>query len=318
MLDTHIIAAKYFRRNGTLMELRVLRYFLAVAREGSVTGAANILHVTQPTLSRQLMDLEDELGHKLFVRGSHSVSLTEEGALLKKRAEEILDMVERTQSEFSAPTGDEVCGDVYIGGGETYGMKQIAAIVRELRKIHPCIRYHLYSGNADDVTEKLDKGLLDFGLLIQPADLSRYDGIDLSDKDRWGVLMRKDSPLAAKRAVQRKDLLSLPLIVSRQIARRISAKGGLAEWLGPDLERFNIVATYNLIYNAGVMVDEGVGYAIGLDRLADTGPDSSLCFRPLMPKLESGLSVIWKKERLFSKSAKIFLEKMRECFPSHD
>ncbi len=293
------------------MEIRVLRYFLAVAHEGSLTKAANVLHVTQPTLSRQLMNLEEELGHKLFVRASHSVRLTDEGLLLKKRAEEILDMVGRTQAEFAAQS-ELVSGDVYIGGGETFAMKKIAGVVQKLRRSNPGIRYHFYSGNADDVTEKLDKGLLDFGLLIQPADLSKYDHLKLQDKDVWGVLMRKNSPLASKKRIQKKDLLNLPVILSRQIVSRPHSQNDLAQWLGMDFGKFNVVATYNLIYNAGIMVGEGIGYAIGLDKLADTSPSSPLCFRPLMPKLESSLNVVWKKDRPFSAPAKLFLEKMKE------
>ena len=222
------------------MELRVLKYFLAVAREGSVTGAANLLHVTQPTLSRQLMDLEDELGHKLFERGSHSVRLTEDGVLLRKRAEEILDMADRTLSEFSSRDGRGVGGDVYIGGGETYAMKRIGEMVRDLRRSHPRIKFNLYSGNADDVTEKLDKGLLDFGLLIQPADLSKYDYVNLPDRDVWGVLMRSDSPLAARKRIQKKDLFGLPIFVSRQVSRRAYSKNDLLEWLGQVRYRRNL------------------------------------------------------------------------------
>lgn len=296
------------------MELRVLKYFLAVAREGSVTGAANLLHVTQPTLSRQLMDLEGELGRKLFERGSHSVRLTDDGVLLRKRAEEITDMADRTLSEFAARDGRDVGGDVYIGGGETYAMKRIGEMVRGLRQSHPRIKFNLYSGNADDVAEKLDKGLLDFGLLIQPADLSKHDYVTLPDKDVWGVLMRSDSPLAAKRRVRKKDLFGLPIFVSRQASRRAYSKNDLLEWLGEDLEKFDIAGTYNLIYNAGIMVREGVGYAITLDKLADTGEGSGLCFRPLMPKVEAGLNVVWKKGRYFSEAAKIFLAELNSRF----
>ena len=296
------------------MELRVLKYFLAVAREGSVTGAANLLHVTQPTLSRQLMDLEGELGRKLFERGSHSVRLTDDGVLLMKRAEEITDMADRTLLEFAARDGRDVGGDVYIGGGETYAMKRIGEMVRKLRQSHPRIKFNLYSGNADDVAEKLDKGLLDFGLLIQPADLSKYDYVTLPDKDAWGVLMRSDCPLAAKRRVRKKDLFGLPIFVSRQASRRAYSKNDLLEWLGEDLEKFDIAGTYNLIYNAGIMVREGVGYAITLDKLADTGEGSGLCFRPLMPKVEAGLNVVWKKGRYFSEAAKIFLAELKSRF----
>ena len=202
------------------MEIRVLRYFLAVAREGNITGAANSLHLSQPTLSRQIKDLEEELGKPLLVRKSHRVALTPEGVLFRKRAEEIISMVDKTEAEFSAMQ-NTISGDIYIGGGETQAIRQIAAILRNLRESYPEIHYHLYSGNAEDVTERLDKGLLDFGILIQPADLTKYDSLNLPAKDIWGVVMRKDSPLAEKEFIEKEDLLHVPLICSRQALPRI-------------------------------------------------------------------------------------------------
>lgn len=288
----------------------MLKYFLTVAREGSITKATNILHVTQPTISRQLMDLEAEIGHKLFKRSSHNIKLTDAGILLKKRAEEILDMAERIRSEFSQ--GDEeIIGDVYIGSGETYAMKEIAGVVRKLKKKYPHIRYHLFSGNADDVTEKLDRKLIDFGLLIQPADLSKYDHLTLSQKDRWGLLMRRDNPLSRKSCIHRKDLLGIPLLVSRQVMNRSGGKNELKEWLGTDLEKCDIAATYNLIYNASILVREGVGCALSLDKLSDTSKDSELCFKPLSPRVESTLNIVWEKGRNFSEAANKFLEELR-------
>ncbi|RBN42787.1 LysR family transcriptional regulator, partial [Priestia megaterium] len=179
------------------MEIRVLRYFLAVAREGNITRAADVLHVTQPTLSRQLKDLEQELGKKLFIRSSHSVFLTDEGMLLRNRAEEIVNMVDKLEAEFSSMK-ETIGGDVYIGGGETEAMKHIARVAKDVQVRYPNIRYHLYSGNEEDITERLDKGLLDFGILIQPADISKYNYLNMPAKDVWGVVMRKDSPLALK------------------------------------------------------------------------------------------------------------------------
>lgn len=179
------------------MEIRVLKYFLAVAREGSITGAANSLHLTQPTLTRQLQELEKELRQKLLIRGKHKVTLTPEGMILRKRAEEIVDMVEKTKAEFLAISGT-TGGNVYIGGGESDSIKYVAEIIKEIRSDHPEVKFHIYSGNAEDVTEKVDKGLLDFGILIQPVDVSKYDHITLPEKDVWGVVMRKDSPLAKK------------------------------------------------------------------------------------------------------------------------
>ena len=295
------------------MELRVLRYFLAVAREGSMTGASRTLHVTQPTLSRQLQDLEDELGRQLFIRGSHSLTLTAEGMLLRKRAEEIQEMVHKTESEFSS-MGETIAGDIYIGGGETEAMRQIARLTREIRRDYPEVRFHIFSGNAEDVTERLDKGILDFGLLIQPVDILKYDSINLPDKVTWGVVMRKDSPLAKKQVVTQQDLLDLPLICSRQVVQRLGQKNEYSDWFAETGERLNIVATYNLIYNAALMVEEGVGYAIALDRLVNTTSHSRLCFRPLKPGVKSGMNLVWKKYQVFSSAAELFLERAREKF----
>lgn len=297
------------------MEIRVLRYFLAVAREGSITAAANYLHLTQPTLSRQLKDLEEELGQTLLIRKSHRVTLTPEGMLLRKRAEEIIAMVDKTQSEFVS-LGNTVSGDVYIGGGETRVMGEIAAVIRDIQEAFPAIHFHLYSGNAEDVTERLDKGLLDFGVLIQPADLSRYQSLQLKGKDQWGVLMPKDSPLAAKKAIQKEDLLDLPLICSRQAIRRHIGGNAFSDWFGKDFERLNIVSTFNLIYNAALLVEAGVGYAISLDGLTDTSRDSALCFRPLSPRLESRLAIVWKKDQVFSPATQLFLDRITDLYLS--
>ena len=295
------------------MEIRVLRYFLTVAREGSITRAANFLHLTQPTLSRQLQDLEKELGQKLFVRGSHNISLTPEGMILRKRAEEIVDMVDKTESVFRS-ISDTVSGDVYIGGGETESMKYIAEVVKNMQDEYPAIKYHLYSGNAEDVTERLDKGLLDFGILIQPTDLSKYAYITLPSKDVWGVLMKKNSTLASKEEIKLDDLYGLPLICSRQVVRRTSVKNDFLEWFGGNFEKMNVVATYNLVYNARIMVEEGIGYALTLDKLVNTMHTSNIVFRPLSPKLESGLDIVWKKYQIFSPAANLFLSKLKEKF----
>lgn len=291
------------------MEIRVLKYFLAVAREGSITRAANFLHLTQPTLTRQLQNLEKELGQKLFVRGKYKISLTSEGMILRKRAEEIIDMVEKTEAEFNSLNGT-ISGDVYIGGGETESMKYIADIVKEIQSEYPEIKIHIYSGNAEDVTEKLDKGLLDFGVLIQPIDITKYDHITLPDKDIWGVVMRKDSPLAKKNEIKFEDIVNLPIIASRQMSKKYSAASGFLDWFGDKFDYIKIAATYNLVYNAAIMVEAGIGYAITLDKLVNTSEESNLCFRPLSPKLESGLDIVWKKNQVYSPAAKIFLDKL--------
>lgn len=295
------------------MEIRVLRYFLAVARERNITGAANYLHLTQPTLSRQIHDLEKELGQQLLIRKSHRVELTPEGVLLRKRAEEIIAMVDKTEAEF-ASMEDTVSGDIYIGSGETQAIRQIAELIKDLGEAYPNIHYHLHSGNAEDVTERLDKGLFDFGILIQPADLTKYDYLDLPARDRWGVIMRKDSPLAEKEAIEKNELLEIPLLCSRQVVGSRHSENKFAEWFGTDYEKLNIVATYNLMYNAAILVEAGVGYALTLDKLANTSEDSVLCFRPLRPKLESGLNVVWKKYQVFSPAAELFLKTLKERF----
>ncbi len=295
------------------MEIRVLRYFLAIAREGSITNAANFLHVTQPTLSRQIHDLEKELGQKLFTRGSHSMTLTAEGMILRKRAEEIISMVDKTEAEFNYME-NAIGGDIYIGGGETDAVKLIAEIAKDLRENYPGIRYHLYSGNSEDVTERLDKGLLDFGILIQPANITKYDYINIPAKDTWGVVMRKDSPLAKKEAILKEDLLDVPLICSRQAISQERSQNEFADWFGEDFEKLDIVTTFNLVYNAAIMVEAGIGYAVTIDKIANTSESSNLCFRPLTPRLDSGLNVVWKKYQVFSSAAEVFLERLRQEF----
>ncbi len=296
------------------MEIRVLRYFLTIAREGSITNAANFLHLTQPTLSRQIRDLEEELGQKLFIRRSHNMSLTAEGMILRKRAEEIISMVDKTEAEFNSME-NMAGGDIYIGGGETEAIKLIAQLAKDLRESYPNIHYHLYSGNSEDVTERLDKGLLDFGILIQPADLSKYDYINIPAKDTWGVVMRKDSPLAEKKRIQKEDLLPLPLICSRQAISQERSTNEFVKWFGEDFDKLDIVTTFNLVYNAAIMVDAGIGYAITIDKIANTAESSNLCFRPLEPHLDSGLNIVWKKYQVFSTAAELFLQRLRESFP---
>ena len=183
------------------MELRVLNYFLTVAREGGLTGASEVLHVTQPTMSRQIQELEEELGQKLFIRTTRSMVLTPEGMLLRKRAEEILEMAERTKAEFSS-MGTAVAGDVFVGSGETFALKKVTDLMAQIREDHPGIRFQIYSGNAEDVMERLERGLLDFGVLVEPADVSRYNSLRLPAKDTWGLVLRRDHPLAQKKHIR--------------------------------------------------------------------------------------------------------------------
>ncbi len=297
------------------MEIRVLRYFLAIAREGSITNAANYLHVTQPTLSRQIKELEEEVGQKLFIRGSHNMKLTQEGFILRKRAEEIVSMVDKTEAEFRSMEST-VAGDIYIGGGETRAISYIADVVRELREEYPDIKYHLHSGNEADVTERLDRGLIDFGILVQPADLTKYDCLHLPAEDIWGVVMRKDSPLAEKPSITRQDLRELPLILSRQAIAGRKEDNEFINWFGSDFDKLNIVTTFNLMYNAAIMVEAGIGYAVGIDGITNTDVNSTLCFRPLEPRMTAGLDVIWKKYQVFTPAAELFLKRLQERYAS--
>ena len=291
------------------MEIRLLRYFLAVAQEESISKAAELLHITQPTLSRQIMDLEKELNTKLLIRGKRNkkITLTDDGKLLKSRAQEIIDLTNKTESEFLF--GDKnISGDIFIGGGETYAIRIIASTMKHLSLEYPNIKYHFYSGNGEDVKEKLNKGLLDFGVFIEPIDKKEYGFIQLPQNDTWGILMRKDSDLAKKDYIESEDLINIPLFSSRQYL----VKNLISGWLGFDFEKLNIVGTYNLLYNASIMVEEGLGYALCIDKLINMSGDSKLCFKPLKPKLEAGILVAWTKNQPLSKIAKLFIQKLQE------
>lgn len=291
------------------MEIRVLKYFLAVAQEESISKAAEVLNITQPTLSRQLMDLENELKTKLLIRGKRNkkVTLTDDGKLLKARAQEIVELANKTESEFLFDEKN-LTGDIYIGGGETEAMRIIARTVKKLSEIYPNIKYHLYSGNGEDVREKLDKGLLDFGLFIEPIDKKEYGFIQLNEKDQWGLLMRKDSFLSGKEYIEPQDMKDIPIFTSRQYL----VKNLISGWLGFDFEKLNIIGSYNLLFNASIMVEEGLGYALCIDRLINLTGNSKLCFKPLKPSLEAGILIAWKKNQPLSKCAKIFLQKLSE------
>ncbi len=290
------------------MELRVLRYFLAVAREESISDAAEFLHITQPTLSRQLMDLEEELGKQLLIRGKRNrkIMLTEDGMRLRKRAEEIVALADKTEAEFLA-ADDAVSGDVYIGCGESDAMHIIAKTAVKLRRDYPDIHFHLYSGNAEDVSERMEKGLLDFGIFITSANIDKYDYLKLPAYDTWGLIMRKSDKLAAKDFITPQDLQGLPLIMSRQAL----VQEDINRWGKKQIQNLNVVATYNLVYNAAIMTREGFGYTLTLDKLANTGSDSDLCFRPLKPELRINLNLVWKKYQLFSKASQKFLEYLK-------
>ena len=288
------------------MDIRILKYFLAVAREESITKAAETLHMTQPPLSRQLKELEEEIGKHLLIRGSKKVTLTEDGILLRKRAEEIVSLMEKTKTELLS-SDDNIIGDIYMGSGETEAVSSIAKVAKNLQKAHPLIRYHIYSGDAKHIVERLDNGLIDFGLLVEPFDIAKYDFIRLPVKDTWGVLMLKNSPLAEKDNIHAEDLWDKPLIISHQTF----ANDEMISWLKKDISQLNIVASYNLLYNASRFVKAGFGYAIALDKLINTSGDSELCFRPLSPTLEAGLCIVWKRYQVFSRAAEQFLRQIK-------
>ncbi len=289
------------------MELRVLQYFLAVTREQSISGAAQTLHLSQPTLSRQLKEMEEELGKKLMIRGNRRITLTEEGMILRKRAEEIMELVKKAEDEISL-SDEIIAGDISIGSGETDGVRFLARTVQELQKNYPLIHLHIISGDKVSVIEELDRGLIDFGLIFGEVDTSKYEYIKIPYKDTWGVIMRRDSALAQKETITAEDLMDKPLILSRQSFQYTD----FYNFFPCGQEKLNIVATYNLLFNGSLMVDEGMGYAISFDKLINVSGNSNLCFRPLEPKLEADMSIIWKKYQIFTKTSEKFLEKLQE------
>ena len=268
------------------MEIRVLRYFLEIARAGNMTRAAEMLHVSQPTLSKQIKDLEQELGKKLFIRKSTSLSLTDEGMLLRKRAEDILDMVDKTTDEFKAL--DEITGgEVHIGCAESYQIKYLAQAIHSFKKKYPLFRYHLTSGNTEQVTERLDRGLIDFAVIVEPPNLSRYNYLELPETDIWGLIMKNDDPLARKNTICYDDLANLDLICSEQ-----GMKFDIARWCGEKADT--------------------LGYMLTFDKLIKTDSESGLCFRPLEPVLETKMYVIWKKYQVFTPIAELLLKELKE------
>jgi DNA-binding transcriptional LysR family regulator len=288
------------------MDIRVLKYFLAVAQEESITRAAEVLLTSQPNLSRQLAELEEEVSTKLFVRGSRKITLTEEGMFLFKRAKEIVELTERTKADLIL-FYEVTSGVVHIGAAETQAMRLLADSMLSLRETHPQIKYDIFSGSTVEVTDQLQKGLLDFGVLVAPVDLQNYDYLKLPVNDIFGVLMRKDSPLSKLEAIRPEDIKDQPVLCSRQ-----QLDGNvISSWLGDDAINLNIVSTFNLITTPAMMVEAGFGYAFCFDKLVNIAGDSALCFRPLEPKVETGLYLVWKKYQMFTKAADVFLEQIR-------
>ncbi len=289
------------------MELRVLQYFLAVTREQSISGAAESLHLSQPTLSRQLREMEEELGKQLLIRGNRRVTLTDEGIILRKRAEEIMELVRKTENEITL-SNDYIAGDITVGAGETNGVRFLTKTARALQEDFPDVRFHIISGDKVSVLENLDRGLTDFGLVFGEVDTGKYHMLEVPYKDTWGVLMRRDADLAGKEVITPEDLQGRPLILSRQQSGRSS----LVKWLGKNYDELNIAGTYNLLFNGSLMVKDGMGYALCLDKIINTTDDSGLCFRPLMPELSENMHIIWKKYQIFPKAVEKFLLKMQQ------
>ncbi|EMG26741.1 hypothetical protein X560_2565 [Listeria fleischmannii 1991] len=292
------------------MEIRVLRYFLAVVQEGSISAASKFLHLSQPTLSRQLHELEEELGVILFERGHRHITLTEKGAFFLQQAREIIALIDKTTSNLQT---NVVAGDVYIGCGESEAVEIITDVYKNILETHPDVRLHLFSGNSEQLSEKMDRGLLDFSFVIGRIDQSKHDFIKLSKQDQWGILMRKDNPLSSKKSIRKEDLSELPLIISNQPR----ADEEISNWLLHDVFDLRIIATYNLLYNASLLVQSGAGFALCLDGILNTTGESPLCFRPLDPPLFADLAIIWKKHKPLSHAAELFLSELKRAASTH-
>ena len=287
------------------MEIRVLRYFLEIARVGNMSRAAETLHISQPTLSKQMKELEEELGKKLFRRGRVGLTLTDEGMLLRKRAEDILDMVDKTTDEFNdldTVTG----GEVHIGCAESHQIKHLARIIKKFKEDYPLFRYHLTSGNTEQVVERLDRGLIDFAVIVEPPNLSKYNYIEVPETNAWGLVMKKNDPLASKTSIEVDDLIGLPIICSAQ-----AMQVDIPRWCGEKADMLDLSGTINLAYNGSVFVKEGVGYMLSFDNLVDIGTNSPLTFRPLNPPLETKMYVIWKKYQVLTPIAELLIDEMK-------
>ena len=267
-------------------------------REENITKAAALLHLTQPTLSRQLMQLEEELGVQLFRRSRYHIELTEDGMLLRRRAQELVDLAEKTTREFSLRE-TELMGEIAIGAGETQSMSFLSRAMVSFRENYPKVTFRIFSANADDVKERLDTGLLDMGLLTEPVDVGRYAFCRMKERDLWGVLVRMDSPLANLNSVTPDDLEQVPLIISG----RESVQRELASWFGDRWERLQIAASFNLILNAANMVRYGVGTALSFD-LNFSFDD--LRFIPLSPAMDTGTVLVWKKDQVLTPAVEAF------------
>lgn len=290
------------------MEIRTLRYFMAIAREENMTRAAEALHVTQPTLSKQMQALEAELGKKLFRRHSFSIELTEEGMLLRRRAEDLLSMADKITAEFAA-MDDIIGGNIYFGCAESWQIRHLARMIRHFKLQYPEFHYHITSGDTEQVTEKLDRGLLDFAIIVEEPDYEKYHVLRMPEGDRWGLVMRADNALARKSVIHADDLRGLPLFCSEQ-----GWRNDLPRWCGDQMDELHLEGSFRLAYNGAVFAREGLGYLLTFDHLVDTSPESGLAFRPLDPPLETAMYLIWKKQQVFTPIAERFIAELQKSF----
>ncbi len=292
------------------MEIRTLRYFLAVAREENMSRAAEALHVTQPTLSKQLKGLEEELGKKLFTRHSFSIKLTDEGLLLRSRAEDLISMADKIEQEFVS-LDDISGGELYFGLAESYQIRFLARSIKAFKQDYPNLHYHITSGDTEQIAEKLDKGILDFLVLVETPDSKKYDYIEFPQSDTWGLVMPDGDPLAKKDSVCLDDLVGLPLFCSEQ-----AWNGDIKSWAGSRFAELQLEGSFRLSYNGSVFAREGLGYLLTYDHLVNTSKDSGLVFRPLSPKLENKIYIVWKRYQAFTPIAKRFMEHFTKSSPA--
>ncbi len=296
------------------MELRVLNYFLVVAREENFTRAAKKLHLSQPTLSRQLRDLEEEYGKQLLIRGARHVSLTKDGMLLRKRAEEILSLVKKTESELLNKENN-ISGDIRIGAAESKNFQLVMQAAAKLKKQHPAINFHIVTGDGSSNLYLLERGLIDFAYDYGKHDPGKYQEVTLPVHDNWGLLLRADAELAAKDTITAEDLWKQPLLISKQVLLDNTHGEALLQWLRKPFDELNIVGSYNLLFNASLMVETGIGCALAFADIINTA-NSNLCFRPLKPTVSAQPNIFWKRSQFFSQASYKFLELLKEEFPS--
>ena len=285
-----------------------MRYFLAVAREENMTKAAEILHVTQPTLSKALRSLEDELGKKLFVRHSFSIRLTDEGVLLRNRAEDLISMADKIEQEFIS-LDDISGGELYLGLAESYQIRYLARVIKDFKIRYPNLQYHITSGDTEQIADKLDKGLLDFLVLAELPDSRKYDYLAFPEKDEWGLVVPESDPLSEKNAVRAEALKGLPLFCSEQ-----AWNGDIKKWAGSSYSKMKLEGSFRLSYNGSIFARECLGYLLTFRNLIDTSKESGLVFIPLEPKLETTLYIAWNRYQAFTPIAERFLNQLKESF----